>query len=486
MGEVKLINCRRCNIDNDCFKILVNSLSSRSGNYSSHFQLDFSDHRLTEGKCCSLIASLLSSNIPIASLDMGWGYNICINTTLCNLLRHNNMLKELYLNWTGLQLEHIQLLRQLLSDNKTLSVLNISRNDIGPDGCQHLANVRNTSLNELIMQECGVGVDGADYIGKLLLHNESITSIDLSGNHIKDNGVNILVEHLITNTCTTLKHLYLKDNGITSIGAGHLSKLFTCDPCTVKNIILTDNPLEDEGVDLILQSIPTPMELVGLDYTGMTLCSPFLCMALRKIKFIMFTLPDNCNSISDSIAKTTMLEGLWLYKGSNAAYNTIITGISSNNSIKSLYFNDGDFDHQNVKNLAEVIKVNKTITTIVIIRVDISSASDYLLLSDAVAVNTSIKNIIIGMSGNPLDKPQSLQFIKQLKDNHSLELLVLNGLYGAEDQFNRDVEMLVEKINLTRQKHEVNTLLYVSMNMNIINYYHLKQVNICMYIIHCT
>ena len=481
-GEVKLINCRRCNIDDDCFRILVSSLLSHSGNYSSHLQLNFSDHRLTKGKCCSLIASLLSSNIPIASLHMSWGYDVGINTTLCNSLHHNNMLKELYLNWTGLQLEHIQLLQQSLSNNNTLIVLNISRNGIGPDGCQHLANVRNTSLNELIMWGCDVGVDGADHIGKLLLHNKSITSIDLSGNHIKDNGVNILVEYLITNT--TLKHLYLKDNGITSIGAGHLSKLFTCNPCTVNNIILTGNPLGDKGVDLILQSVTTPMELVGLDNTGMTLCSPSLCMALHKIQFIKFTLPDNYNSISDSIANTTMLKGLWLYKGSNAAYNTIITGISRNNSIKSLFFNDGDLDHQSVINLAEVIKVNKTITTIIIIRVVISSVSDYLLLSDAVAVNTSVKNMIIGMSGNPLDKPQSLQFIKQLKHNHSLELLVLNGLYEAEDQFNRDVEMLVEEINCTRQHHGVNTLLYVSTNMNIIyNNHHFTQVN--MYIIHC-
>ena len=486
-SELKLVNCRECDIDDDCFRILVNSLLSHSGNYSSHLQLDYSRHKLTEDKFCSLIASLLSSNLPIVILDIGYGNSLGLlglDTTLCNSLHHNNMLKELHLDYTDLQPEHMQLLGQALSNNNTLSVLDISGNDIGPDGCQHLANVRNSSLSDLMIVECGVGVDGADHIGKMLLYNKSITSVDLSINNIKDDGVKMLVEHLMSNA--TLKQLHLMGNDITSIGAGYLSKLFTCNVCTVNDIILDNNPLGDEGVDLILQSVTAPMELVGLSDTKTTLCSPSLCMALHKIKFIMFTLPDNCDSFSDSLANTTVLEGLLLDNGSDAAYNTMITGISRNDIVKILCFMRGDLHHQSVINIAEVIKVNKTITTIVIFDVDVSTASDYLLLADAVAVNTTIKNMMIIMqSGNQLDKPQSLQFIKQLKHNHTLELLVLAGIDEAEDddQFNRDVDMLVEEINYTRQHHGVTTLLYVSMTMYV-NSYHIKQVNI--YIIYYT
>ena len=490
-SELKLVNCRECDIDDDCFRILVNSLLSHFGNHSSHLQLDFNGHYLTEDKSCSLIASLLSSNLPTVTLDIGDGYHryhLGLDTTLCNSLHHNNMLKELDLNRTGLQPEHMQLLGQALSNNNILSVLDIHQNGgIGPDGCQHLANVRNTSLSDLIMRGCGVGGDGADHIGKMLLYNKSITSVDLDDNNIKDDGVKMLVEHLMSNA--TLKQLGLGENHITSIGAGYLSKLFTCNVCTVNDIMLDNNPLGDNGVDLILQSVTAPMELVRLDHTEMTLCSPSLCMALHKIKFIMFTPPDNCDSFSDRLANTTVLEQLWLYDGSNAAYNTMITGISRNDSIKTLCFINGDLHHQSVINLAEVIKVNKTITTIVIlnVRVSTSTASDYLLLSDAVAVNTSIKNMIIDVEDSiyPLDKPQSLQFIKQLKHNHTLELLVLEGTDEAEDddQFNRDIEMLVEEINYTRQHHGVTTLLYVNMSMDISDY-HLKQVNI--YIIHYT
>ena len=250
--------------------------------------------------------------------------------------------------------------------------------------------------------------------------------------------------------------------------------------------MLNGNPLEGEGVDLILQSIIAPMEWVELYDTEMTSCSPSLFMALHKIKFISFILPDNCDSISDSLSNTTVLEGLLLCRGSDAAYNKMITGISRNNSIKTLYLAGGNLHYQSVLNLAEVIKVNKTITTFGI-EVNVSATSGYLLLADAVAVNTSIKNVMINMRyGNELDKPQSLQFINQLKCNHSLELLILEGIEEAkdDDQFTRDVEMLVEEINYTRQHNGVNTLLYVSIDMDIISDYHFKQVN--MHIIHYT
>ena len=47
----------------------------------------------------------------------------------------NATLKELCLNFSGLHPEHMQLLGQALSNNHALSVLDISSNYIGPDGC---------------------------------------------------------------------------------------------------------------------------------------------------------------------------------------------------------------------------------------------------------------------------------------------------------------------------------------------------------------
>ena len=123
-----------------------------------------------------------------------------------------------------------------------------------------------------------------------------------------------LLEHLKSNTI--LQQLDLRHNDATSIGAGYLTKCLTDVPCTVKDISLNDNPLEDRGVDLILQAMPLTMKWLSLHDTEMTSCNSSLCSALHKIKGIRFTPPENCSDISDSLAHTTLLERLWLYNGS--------------------------------------------------------------------------------------------------------------------------------------------------------------------------
>ena len=124
----------------------------------------------------------------------------------------------------------------MLTSNNTLSVMDISYNDIGPDGCQYLAECRNNSLNELIMSGCGLGVSGADKIGIMLCHS-SITYIDLGNNSIGDDGVEKLVEHLKSNKI--IKHLGLWGNNITINGANHMRKLFSLNHTTVNSIMLS-------------------------------------------------------------------------------------------------------------------------------------------------------------------------------------------------------------------------------------------------------
>ena len=130
-----------------------------------------------------------------------------------------------------------------------------------------------------------------------------------------------------------------------------------------------------------------------------------------------------------------------------------------------LEFFKGQLHHQTLTDLVEVIKVNKIITELVIWIVDISP-SDYLLLADMLTLNTSIKKMTIYPSDHErLDQSQVSQFLKQLTHNYTLEELTLWVTLEAkdDDQFNRDVELLVEDINNIRQSHGVTTPLHVQL-----------------------
>ena len=453
-GELRIVRLFACDIGDEGCRILLNSLLSRHDN-SSKFELILNNNKIT-GKSSSLIASPLSSNYPINNL-VGTLNKLSSSTDIIfKSLHHNNVLAELSLDYTSLRSSDIQSLGLMLSNNNTLSVMDISGNDIVPD---YITDWRNISLNKLIMSNCKLGVSGADKIGKMLYHNKSITSVNLAKNNIGDEGVEKLVEHLESNK--TIKHLSLWENNITSIGANHLSKLFSLNHTTVNSIGLSYNPLGDEGVDVILQSITITMEYVGLDNTGMTSSCSSVSTALHKIKSISFTPPDNCDGISDSLADTTVLEELMLKGGSDTANHTMISGISRNNSIKKLQFSGNQLHHQTLSDLVEVIKVNKIITQLVIWDVDVSP-SDYSLLAGVLTMNTSIKEMTICLS-YVLDQSLALQLLKQLKYNYTLEVLSLWVTIVARDdeQFIRDVEILVEDMNNIRHSHGVTISLHV-------------------------
>ena len=459
-----LVDLYYCCIGDEGYRILSNSLLSHHDNsYSSEFELNLYGNDITD-KSFSLIASLLSSNYPITKLKVGYNKLSSSTDIIFESLHHNTVLTELSLCGISLRSSDMQSLGQMLTSNNTLSVMNISDNDIGPDGCQYLADCRNISLNKLIMSVCKLGVSGADKIGIMLCHS-SITSVDLDGNTIGDVGVEKLVEHLKSNK--TIKHLDLWDNGITSNGASHLRKLFSLNHTTVNSIELGGNPLKDEGVDLILQSITINIEYVGLYNTGITSSCSSMSTALHKIKSISFTPPDNYDSdgISDSLANTTVLEELKLFDGSDTAYHTMIRGIKRNINVKKVTFYGGHIHHHTISDLVQVMKFNKTITELTMHYVNVSH-SDYLLLADVITMNASIKKMAIWPSYEKrLDQSLVLQFLKQLEHNYTLELLTLWITTMAKDdkQFIRDVEISTEHMNNIRQSHGMTTPLRVQL-----------------------
>ena len=451
-----------CHIGDEGCRILLNSLlAHHDQSYSSEFELDLHGNDITD-KSSSLIASLLSSNYPITKLNVGSNKLSSSTDIIFKSLHHNTVLTKLLLWDTSLRSSDMQSLGQMLTSNNTLSVMDISDNDIGPDGCQYLADCRNISLNKLIIWGCGLGVSGADKIGIMLCHS-SITYVNLGNNSIGDVGVEMFVEHLKSNK--TIKHLGLYGNDITSNGAYHLRKLFSLNHTTVNSIQLGYNPLKDEGVDLILQSITINMEYVGLYKTRIASSCSSVSTVLHKINSIDFTPPDNCDDISDSLANTTVLEELELSDGSDTAYHTMIRGINRNNSIKKLTFYRGHIHHQTISDLVQVMKFNKTITELTMSKVNVSP-SDYLLLADVLTMNTSIKKMNIEPPYQVrLVQLLVLQFLKQLEHNYTLELLSLRVKTEAGDdkQFIRDVEISVEHMNNTRWSYGVTTSLHVQL-----------------------
>ena len=465
-GTLKFVNLNHCNIDDEGCNILLNFLLLQDKSCSSNIELHLWSNRITD-KSSLLIALLLSTNYAVAKLDIGRNKLSSSTDIIFKSLHQNKVLIELFFRYSSLRSSNMQSLGQMLTENNTLSIIDISGNDIGSDGCEYLAVCRNVSLNKLVMDNCKLGVGGADKIGEMLYHNRSITSIGLGLNSICDDGIEKLISYLKFNS--TIKHLGLWDNKITSIGASHLKELFSCSHTNINNIQLSDNPLKDEGVDLILQSMPITMEYISVYGTQMTSSCSSLYKAFHKVESISFTPLDYCDDITDCLAGTTVLKEVKLVNGSDISNYKMINALKRNNTIKQLRFKYGQLSHQTLSDLVKVINVNNIITDLVMDDMDIFP-NDYLLLADLLNKNTSIKEMVIFPPfKKELEHSLVLQFLKQFGHNCTLEVLTLRVIKAAstdcddDDRFIRNVEILVEDNNNIRKSRGVTTLLQVKL-----------------------
>ena len=460
-SPLKLVDVSGCDVGDQGCRILLKSLMSRSN--SSQLDLRMRSNNITDVSN-SQIASLLSPNYPIMKLDIG-DNKLSVHWNIFQLLQYNPFMKELQLQYSLLRSSDMKLLGEILTINKTLAILDISHDEIGPGEYQYLAGCRNTSLSKLIICDCQLGVKGTDKIGELLHYSKSITSAYLCSNNIGDNGVQKLVEQLRSNT--TLEYLGLYNNGITAIGAKHLKGLLNMRHSALNSIDISYNPLGDEGVDAILQSLPNMMEHVGLHHTEMTSCCASLPSALHRVKSISFTVPKECGMISDSLASTCSLECIELCNGSDAAYHTLIGGISRNKSINKLVFKWGYFHYHTMSSVVQAAKFNKAITELIFSNVDICSCDCVLLVEMLAVENTSVEKLMIWPSSdNRLHQSTVLHIVEQLKQNCTLNLLQLATTCEVyyDDTFMRDLEKLTEQCNKNRQIHGVATQLQVKLH----------------------
>jgi len=110
----------------------------------------------------------------------------------------------------------------VLSENNTLTTINISYNNIGSDGAKDIATAlsTNTNITNINMNYNKIGDAGAKQIATALSTNNTLTNIntianiDISNNNIGDAGANEIATALSTNN--TLTTINIKHNNIPS------------------------------------------------------------------------------------------------------------------------------------------------------------------------------------------------------------------------------------------------------------------------------
>lgn len=119
---------------------------------------------------------------------------------LMEVLKYNNILKGLYLEYSELGTDGLEAVARMLECNCTIETLSLMFDGIDENGATLLARVleQNNTLKELCMIFNCVGDVGAKAFAKMLCVNNTLTELYLVGNGITSEGI-MHLKHAVEN-----------------------------------------------------------------------------------------------------------------------------------------------------------------------------------------------------------------------------------------------------------------------------------------------
>jgi len=188
---------------------------------------------------------------------------------LAEALKNCTNLQMLNLNGNKIKTNGTMMVTELLFSHDKMLSLNLGNNKIEHDGIIGILSVLNSSnytLEELNIDNPvyrTICQSVAIHFGKMFQNNVGLQKLSIQKHKLRDDGVYILMEHLLENG--TLKVLDLNANEISFKGCEAIAKYLKGPNCSLEALHLANNKVSDYGAKAIAQAIAVNTQLIHLD-----------------------------------------------------------------------------------------------------------------------------------------------------------------------------------------------------------------------------
>ena len=184
---------------------------------------------------------------------------------LMTSLTAHDSLEELLLNKTGIGVEDCRALSELLSSSTSLKELHIGDNDLPPEAVELIIGglLHNTTLKELAVNDSHFSLQNTISLASVLRTNHTLVYLNLSNCNIDSDGACQLASALCTND--TLQELYLWSNPIEVKGATAFAGMLLKNK-SLKKLYLPDDSIGEECTQKLIDTLThnTTVETLGL------------------------------------------------------------------------------------------------------------------------------------------------------------------------------------------------------------------------------
>ncbi|KAG5496478.1 hypothetical protein JIQ42_03304 [Leishmania sp. Namibia] len=235
--------------------------------------LDLSGSNMSPEYCTEVVRRYISRMMSLESLDLK-DNKIGPQGAMClfdALREHCPHLTYLDVNENAIQDEALYPLALLLQSVK-LRTLNVVTNHITPRGlptlCDGVAACR--TLTELSLAFNLLGDDGGRIVAQMLGSHPSLTTLDLSDNHIGDLGAVAIAEAFLLSSTSSIESLNLSVNHVGDVGFEAIAEALT----KTKNKRFTsldlacNDAVTDVGREALVRAVPNMRYVYSLDLTS--------------------------------------------------------------------------------------------------------------------------------------------------------------------------------------------------------------------------
>jgi Ran GTPase-activating protein (RanGAP) involved in mRNA processing and transport len=266
---------------------------------------------------------------------------------LARVLRENRTLTEIDLSYNQIADVGAQEIAEALSENRTLTKIALSHNQIADVGAQAIADAlsKNRTLTEIDLSHNQIADVGAQEIADALSKNRTLTEIDLSHNQIADVGAQEIAEALSENR--TLPKIDLSHNQIADVGAQAIAEALSKNR-TLMEVDLSYSQIADVGAQAIAEALSKNRTLMDIDLSHSQIAdvgAQAIADALSKNRTLVH-IYLSCNSISNKGAKA------------------IAKVLGENQRLREVSLDGNPIGNAGAQAIAEVLRENRTLTMI--------------------------------------------------------------------------------------------------------------------------
>ncbi|XP_056657036.1 ribonuclease inhibitor isoform X3 [Monodelphis domestica] len=305
------------------------------------------------GASCELIPALLRTKSTLKDLQLSDNHlgDEGVRLLCEGLLDPQCSMEKLELEYCEFTTASCEALSSVLKAKGSLQELTLNNNELGDAGvallCQGLLDP-NCKLQMLRLEGCGITSAGCKELSTVLQTKESLLELCLGENKLGDAGLAQLCEGILSPSCR-LQTLWLWECDISAEGCQALARVLKSKP-SLKKTSLICNQLGDEGAQQLCQALLDPgcrLEELWLRTCGFTVAScAHFCAVLEKNRTLKELQLSN-NALEDAgleqLAKSLMhpdctIQSLWLgdCEFSDACCTALASVLLANHTLKEL------------------------------------------------------------------------------------------------------------------------------------------------------